>query len=84
MKYTPVDKGFDCCSDADFSGNYNHKTAADDPSTAKSRSGCVIFYAGCPIYWASKLQTEIALSSTKSEYISLPNLSVKFFHSCGW
>jgi hypothetical protein len=26
---------------------------------------------GCPIVWASRLQTEIAMSSTKSEYISL-------------
>jgi len=27
--------------------------------------------AGCPITWGSKLQTEIALSTTKSEYIAL-------------
>jgi hypothetical protein len=31
----------------------------------------VITYAGCPIVWASKLQTEIALSSTESEYVAL-------------
>ena len=28
-------------------------------------------YAGCPIYWASKLQTEIALSTAEDEYIAL-------------
>ena len=28
-------------------------------------------YAGCPIAWCSKLQTEIALGTTESEYISL-------------
>ena len=28
-------------------------------------------YAGCPITWGSKLQTEISLSTTESEYISL-------------
>ncbi|KAL7526914.1 hypothetical protein ACHAWF_007826 [Thalassiosira exigua] len=28
-------------------------------------------YAGCPITWTSKLQTEIALSTTESEYIAL-------------
>jgi hypothetical protein len=26
-------------------------------------------YAGCPVVWASKLQTEIELNSTESEYI---------------
>ena len=28
-------------------------------------------YAGCLITWGSKLQTEIALSTTESEYIAL-------------
>ena len=28
-------------------------------------------YAGCPITWGSKLQTEIALSTTESKYIAL-------------
>lgn len=28
-------------------------------------------YGNCPIIWASKLQTEVALSSTESEYVSL-------------
>jgi hypothetical protein len=31
----------------------------------------VVNYAGCPIVWASKLQTETALSSTESEYMAL-------------
>ena len=39
--------------------------------TAKSCMGYIINYAGCPILWASKLQTEIALSTTKAEYITL-------------
>jgi hypothetical protein len=39
-----------------------------DPSTAKSQTGYVISYAGCPIVWASKLQTEVVLSTTESEY----------------
>jgi len=45
--------------------------AINDPTTAKSRSGYVLLYAGCPIVWASKLQTEIALSSTEAEYIAI-------------
>lgn len=40
-------------------------------NTARSRTGYVIKYANCPIVWASKLQTEIALSSTESEYIAM-------------
>ena len=42
-----------------------------DPSTAKSRTGFVITYGACPIVWASKLQTEVALSTTESEYNAL-------------
>lgn len=29
----------------------------------------IILYAGCPILWALQLQTEVALSSTVSEFI---------------
>ena len=42
-----------------------------DPSTAKSRTGFVITYGACPIVWASKLQTEVALSTSESEYNAL-------------
>jgi hypothetical protein len=42
-----------------------------NPTTARSRTGFIIFYAGCPITWTSKLQTEIALSATEAEYIAL-------------
>jgi hypothetical protein len=31
----------------------------------------VISYQGCPITWASKLQTEVVLSTTESEYVGL-------------
>ena len=39
--------------------------------TARSRTGFIIFYAGCPLIWASRLQTMIALSTTEAEYIAL-------------
>jgi hypothetical protein len=42
-----------------------------DPSTAKSQSGWIFFYAGCPVSWASKLQSQVALSTTKAEYIAM-------------
>jgi hypothetical protein len=56
--------------DADWAGNW-HKDYADDPSTALSRTGYVITYAGCPVVWASKLQPLITLSTTESEYVAL-------------
>ena len=43
----------------------------NDPATAKSRTGYVITYAKYPIVWHSKLQGEIALSTTEAEFISL-------------
>ncbi len=39
------------------------------PSTARSRSGWIIFYAGCPVSWDSKLQSQVALLTTEAEYI---------------
>jgi hypothetical protein len=59
--------------DADFLGQYI-KGAPDmhlDAMTAKSRTGFLITYAGCPITWESKLQCESALSTTKSEYMAI-------------
>ena len=40
-------------------------------ATARSRHGYIISYAGCPVVWKSQLQTEIALSTTESEYMGL-------------
>jgi len=65
------DVALECFADADFSGNWNKITAPHDPSTAKSRTGYIIQYAACPLLWASKLQTQIALSTTEAEYIAL-------------
>jgi hypothetical protein len=45
--------------------------AEHDASTAQSRTGFVILFAGCPLIWGSRLQTEIALSTTEAEYIAL-------------
>ena len=65
-----ISKGIECYVDADFSGNWN-AIDSEDSENVLSRSGFIIFYAGCPIHWVSKLQTEIALSTTESEYIAL-------------
>jgi len=72
LRFSPKpDRGFDCYADADFAGNWNRALAPMDPSTAKSRSGWIVFYAGCPVIWASKLQSMVALSTTEAEYIAL-------------
>ncbi len=65
------DKGFECYCDADFSSNWNKHPAPFDPSTAKSQSGWIVIYAGCPVSWGSKLQTQVALSTTEAEYIAM-------------
>mmetsp|Transcript_28700 Transcript_28700/g.41073 ORF Transcript_28700/g.41073 Transcript_28700/m.41073 type:complete len:760 (+) Transcript_28700:1583-3862(+) len=67
----PNETTFECWVDASHAGEWNRENAIDDPSTAKSRMGFVLMFAGCPLIWSSKLQTEIALSSTEAEYISL-------------
>jgi hypothetical protein len=56
--------------DADFAGNFDKKES-HLRDTARSRHGYIIMYEGVPITWKSQLQTEIALSSTESEYTGL-------------
>jgi hypothetical protein len=62
--------GIECYVDADFAGGWNAKTSAD-ADNVMPRTGFVITYANCPIYWASRLQTEIALSTAEAEYITM-------------
>jgi hypothetical protein len=64
-------KSFEVYADTDFCGNWNRATSMNDVSTAKSRTGYSNLFAGCPITWASKLQMQIALSTTEEEYIAL-------------
>jgi hypothetical protein len=56
--------------DADFAGMW-HREYSELRECALSRTGYTITYCGCPIHWASKLQSEIAISTTESEYIAL-------------
>jgi hypothetical protein len=60
----------DCYADADFAGLYGYEDAQDS-SCVKSRTGYVCTLGEVPILWASKLQTEIALSTLEAEYIAL-------------
>ena len=63
-------KGLECFVDADFAGSW-HKADANNADAVMSRTGYTITYSGCPIIWCSKLQTEVALSTTEAEYIAL-------------
>ena len=69
--YKPdTSQGLECYVDADFAGGWKDGDH-DCPESVLSRTGFVIMYARCPITWQSKFQTEIALSTTESEYIAL-------------
>ena len=70
MILQPNGTSFECYVDAGFAGDFV-KDYSDDPDCARSRTGFVIKYGGCPIIWCSKLQTEITLSSTEAEYVAL-------------
>jgi hypothetical protein len=58
-------------ADAALCVSWNKATAPQDISTAKSRTGYIVNFDACLIVWTSKLQTQIALSTTGAEYISL-------------
>ena len=60
----------DCWCDADFAGLWKVEDQQDSTSV-KSRTGFIFTLGSCPILWASKLQTEIALSTMEAEYIAL-------------
>ncbi len=66
-----TDKDLEVFVDASICGDWDPKEATTDRDTARSRHGYVLNYAGCPLLWKSQLQTEVALSSTKSEYTGL-------------
>ena len=67
-------RGFECYVDASFCGEWDKdraEQATHDPNTARSRTGFVIMFAGVPLTWSSRLQTEITLSSTEAEMVAL-------------
>jgi hypothetical protein len=60
----------DCYCDADFAGLFAVEDP-EDPRCTRSRTGFVITLGGTPVIWASRLQTETALSTMEAEYIAL-------------
>jgi hypothetical protein len=59
---------------SDWNGLWDKNIVAPDPSTARSRHGFILEYCGCPMLWASQLQTEIALSKALCEAIPIMNI----------
>ena len=69
--YNPyTSKGLECYADIDLSGGWSHDVA-EDADNVMSRTGMIIMYANCPIYWRSLLHNNISLSTAEDEYISL-------------
>ena len=58
-------KGLECYVDADFAGGWD-KADSGNPEAVLSRTRYVLMYVNCPVLFCSKLQTEIALSTTES------------------
>ena len=56
--------------DTNFSGGWD-KADASNPEAVVSRTGYVTKYTNWPVLWCSKLQSEIALITTESDYIVL-------------
>jgi hypothetical protein len=59
----------DCYVDADFAGLLTVEDK-QDPVSVKSRTGYLILFKGDSLLWASKMQTQIALSTMEVEYIA--------------
>jgi hypothetical protein len=56
--------------DCDFAGIFSVEPS-ESPVSVKSRTGFIIFFAGCPLVWKSQLQSTIALSTFPSKYNGL-------------
>jgi len=56
--------------DAEFGGLFASEHQ-DNPMSAVSRCGCIIFLGNCPLIWHAQLMSEIASSSAHSECVAL-------------
>ena len=71
--------GFKCYVDADWARNWL-KTRPNDKTGALSCTGYLITYANCPIVWGSKMQSLVALSTTKAELIAMSTMLHEVIH----
>ena len=69
--YKPdTSQGLECYVDADFVVGWKYGDQNSQESVL-SLTGFFIMYYGFSIHWGGKIQTEISLSTTESEYIDL-------------
>ena len=55
--YNPdTEKGLECYVNADFAGGWQQADSSN-AENVMSRTGMVIMYANCPIYWSISLET---------------------------
>jgi len=64
------DHSLNAYTDANFASCW-HQAYSHLHNSVLSQTRYVLVYCGCPISWTSKLQTEIALSTTEAEYQAL-------------
>lgn len=76
--FTNPKKSLEFFSDAKFFGNWSMDFDDTDTSAAKSHPVWIIHYAGCLIWWASKVQTHVSTSITMAEYIALSSALCNF------
>ena len=60
----------ECYADYDWYGLW-FREDADKVGSVLSRTGYIIKFENYPIVWVSKMQTDIDLSTTEAEYISM-------------
>ena len=60
----------ECYVDSDFAGLWPFENS-QNPICTRSRTGYVLKFAGAPVLWKSKLQTENVLSTMEAEYVAL-------------
>ena len=68
---TPAAAAFSFRADCEWVDGTHSRTSASAASAAHSRTGYIVFFAGCPLIWTSQLQSSIALSTLEAEYTAL-------------
>jgi hypothetical protein len=77
------DRGLECFPDANFADLFGVESS-DNPVCAKTQTGYVVTYAGCPVVWVSKLQTEISLSTEEAELIAMSDSMQNYWSNVYW